>query len=50
MWPGSFGDWLWNNQGPGTWSLTDVPWQNGGMPINPSTGELGNTGLTFSHY
>jgi RHS repeat-associated protein len=48
-WPGSFGDWLWNNQGPGTWSLPNVPWQNGSMSINPSTGEIGNTGFTFSH-
>jgi hypothetical protein len=25
------------------------PWQNGSMSINPSTGEIGNTGFTFSH-
>lgn len=47
-WPGNFGDWLWNNQGPGIWPLPNVPWQ-GGMPINPSTGELGNTGLAYGH-
>jgi hypothetical protein len=49
MWPGNFGAWLFQNQGPGIYSLPNVPWQNG-ISINPSTGEIGNTGLTFTHY